>query len=315
MRRDSQHALAAPDQKSLQRPRHVPAVLKHPHPPAFEASRPPQQGTESALADRDGLLTQQLAGRGRDGRDGVRTLVGVRAEHDHDPRPPLPRQRRTPGGQSLREATPRIYQVTPDIPRPATSDKTKGSQALTRPTASMRVSSPPGRDLLRRVGRHRPPNRNSKPRCDTAAARGSAPRWCARANPSPTAASNRGCATVRQRRGRRPPPGNPAARHRRPAGDATGRPQPATGAPSSPARRPDSPCLLHGLSPASPRGPREMRQAPVSVGDQNSRPRAPTRRPERASAGGRLRRPSVVLRGCARRVARGDRIQAESSSA
>jgi hypothetical protein len=38
---------------------------------------------------------------------------------------------------------------------------------------------------------------------------------------------------------RRPPPGNPAARHRRPAGDANGRPQPATGAPSSPARRPD----------------------------------------------------------------------------
>jgi hypothetical protein len=35
---------------------------------------------------------------------------------------------------------------------------------------------------------------------------------------------------------------------------------------------------------------------------QNSRPRAPTRRPERASAGGRLRPPSVVLRGRARRV-------------
>jgi hypothetical protein len=41
-------------------------------------------------------------------------------------------------------------------PRPATSDKAKGSHAH-RPTASMRVSSPPGRDHLQRVGRHRPP--------------------------------------------------------------------------------------------------------------------------------------------------------------
>ena len=63
--------------------------------------------------------------------------------------------------------------------------------------------------------------------------------------------------------------------------------------PVEPGATTSSACLLHGLSPASPRGPREVRQAPVSVGDQNSRPRAPTRRPERASAGGRLRpRPS-----------------------
>jgi hypothetical protein len=49
-------------------------------------------------------------------------------------------------------------------PRPATSDKTKGSPALARPTASKRVSSPPGRDHPLRVGRHRRGNHNSKPR-------------------------------------------------------------------------------------------------------------------------------------------------------
>jgi hypothetical protein len=39
-------------------------------------------------------------------------------------------------------------------PRPATSDTTEGSQAH-RPTASKRVSSPPGRDHLPGVGHHR----------------------------------------------------------------------------------------------------------------------------------------------------------------
>src|SRR4051812_20680267 len=48
-------------------------------------------------------------------------------------------------------------------PRPATSDTTKASQA-NRPTASKRVSSPPVGNPLLGVGRHRPPNRNSKPR-------------------------------------------------------------------------------------------------------------------------------------------------------
>ena len=89
VRRNPQHALAALDQKPLQRPRHVPAVLKRPRPLAVEAARPPQQGAEPAPADRDGLLAEQLAGRGRHRRDRVRTLVSVRAEHDHDPRPPL----------------------------------------------------------------------------------------------------------------------------------------------------------------------------------------------------------------------------------
>src|SRR4051794_26331450 len=40
-------------------------------------------------------------------------------------------------------------------PRPATSDTTEGSQALARPTASKRVSSPPGREPPFSGGRHR----------------------------------------------------------------------------------------------------------------------------------------------------------------
>src|SRR3954471_480662 len=68
----------------------------------------------------------------------------------------LIRQGRTSGGHGLLEAKPRIYQVTPDIPdrRRATQQK---EVRPNRPTASKRVSSPPGRDLLLGVGRQRPP--------------------------------------------------------------------------------------------------------------------------------------------------------------
>src|SRR5215217_2202133 len=38
---------------------------------------------------------------------------------------------------------PRIYQVTPDIPDRRRATQQNGSQALARPTASKRVSSPP----------------------------------------------------------------------------------------------------------------------------------------------------------------------------
>ena len=89
VRRDPQHPLAAGDQKPLQTPGDMPAVLKRPDPLAIKAARPPQQRIEPAPADLDGLLAQQLAGRGRDRGDRVRTLVSVRAKHDHGPRPPL----------------------------------------------------------------------------------------------------------------------------------------------------------------------------------------------------------------------------------
>src|SRR3954464_10805583 len=83
VRGNPQHALAALDQKSLQRPRHVPAVLKRPHAVLVESARPLQQRAETAAPNRDGLLAKRLARSGRDRGDRVRTLVSVRAEHDH----------------------------------------------------------------------------------------------------------------------------------------------------------------------------------------------------------------------------------------
>src|SRR5215207_9690843 len=61
---------------------------------------------------------------------------------------------RTAGGHGLLEALPRIYQVTPDIPDPRRATQQKEVRPL-RPTASKRVSSPPGRDHLHSVGHHR----------------------------------------------------------------------------------------------------------------------------------------------------------------
>src|SRR3954471_21554173 len=49
-------------------------------------------------------------------------------------------------------------------PRPATSDKTEGSQALTRPTASKRVSSPPVGTIPSMPDVTDDPHHNSKPR-------------------------------------------------------------------------------------------------------------------------------------------------------
>ena len=138
------------------RARHVPAVLQRPHPLAVQAARPDQQRAEPARADRGGLLTEHLAGRRRDGGDRVRALVHVRTEHDHDPRPVLSisddetaRRTRLAGGAAT------LLSSHAGHPRPATSDTTKGSQTRPGPTASKRVSSPPGRDLLPGVGRHR----------------------------------------------------------------------------------------------------------------------------------------------------------------
>ncbi len=125
VRRDPQHALAALDQKPLQRPGEVAAVLKRPDPFVIETTRPPQQRTEPAPADRNGFLAEQLAGCGCDGGDRVRTLVSVRAKHDHDPRPPLDVSgadawwTRLAGGGATHLSSHARH------PRPATSDKQK----------------------------------------------------------------------------------------------------------------------------------------------------------------------------------------------
>jgi hypothetical protein len=79
VRRDPQHALAALDQESLERPGDVPAILQRPDPVAVKRPRPPQQPRKAVAPDRDRLLAEQLARRRRNGGDRVRTLVSVRA--------------------------------------------------------------------------------------------------------------------------------------------------------------------------------------------------------------------------------------------
>jgi hypothetical protein len=61
----------------------MPAILKRPPVVLVESARPSQQRVETAPPNRDGLLAEQLARPGCDRGDHVRTLVSVRAEHDH----------------------------------------------------------------------------------------------------------------------------------------------------------------------------------------------------------------------------------------
>jgi hypothetical protein len=112
----------------------------------------------------DGLLAQQLANRARDRGDRVRTLVSVRAKHDHCPRPPLHPlgtdawRTRLAGGAVTHLSSHARH------PRPETSDTTEGSQALGRPTASKRASAPPVGNLPSASDVTDDANHNSKPR-------------------------------------------------------------------------------------------------------------------------------------------------------
>jgi hypothetical protein len=66
-------------------------------------------------------------------------------------------------GHGVLEATPRIYQLTPDIPDRRRATKHKESQALARPTAAKKVSSPPVRTIPTASDVTGRPNPNSKP--------------------------------------------------------------------------------------------------------------------------------------------------------
>ena len=129
VRRDPQHPLAALDQKPLQRPRHVPAVLERPHALLVESARP---------------LQQRRRTRGARPRPSARRAAR--------PLPPRPRRSCANACECPRRArsltlvllsstetdTWRTRLAGGDAthlssharhPRPATSDKTKGSQA------------------------------------------------------------------------------------------------------------------------------------------------------------------------------------------
>src|SRR6185436_3234511 len=119
----------------------MPAILKRPDASVVHAARAPQQRIEPTPADLDGLLAQQLAGRGRHGGDRVRALVSVRTEHDYGPRPSFTSMRRTAGGHGLLEAVSRIYQFTPGIPDRRRATRPEHVRPQIWPTASKRVSS------------------------------------------------------------------------------------------------------------------------------------------------------------------------------
>jgi hypothetical protein len=155
MGRDPQHPLAALDQKPLQRPRDVPAVLKRPHPLAVEAARPHQQRAEPATTDRDGLLAHQLAGNRGDRGDRVRPLVGVRAKHDHDPRPSCSSLQ---GGRLADTACWRRCHASIKSRQtsPTGDERQNTRKSGPSPADSLKESQlAAGRDHLQRVGRHR----------------------------------------------------------------------------------------------------------------------------------------------------------------
>src|SRR3954470_22307352 len=117
-------------------------------------SRPSQQRAESAQADRDGLLAQQLAGRGATAAtvcervwvsapSTIMALVLLYLDRD--------------GHLADTACWRRCHASIKSRQTSPTGDErqNKRKSRPSRPTASMRASSPPGRDLFHHAGRHR----------------------------------------------------------------------------------------------------------------------------------------------------------------
>jgi hypothetical protein len=122
--------------------------------------------------------------------------------------------RRAPGARSEETAQRQSRMLLSSHagrPRPATSDKTKGSQAQARPTASMRVSSPPGRDHLHRVGRHRRPESKQQASMQHSSAYGRMRHWACRSSASRIDRLGR-LHSLRQSAGSASSPRSPSAR-------------------------------------------------------------------------------------------------------
>src|SRR5829696_9858974 len=122
----------------------------------------------SAPAGRDRSLAEQLASHGRDRRDRVRTLVSVRAKHDHDPRPPLDASRADVWWTRLARGGATHLSSHARHPRPATSDKTKGSQAQPGRQPQTESARRPVGNISSASDVTDEPNQNSKPQGDSA---------------------------------------------------------------------------------------------------------------------------------------------------
>jgi hypothetical protein len=106
----------------------MPAILKRPHPLATDAARPAQQLTERARRRRDRHVAKRPARRLVDRRKRVRTLVGVRTDHDHLHRPLVGIARTDPRWTHLSWGDATLLSSHARDPRTAAGDTTKEGQ-------------------------------------------------------------------------------------------------------------------------------------------------------------------------------------------
>ena len=83
MRRNPHDPLARRQQRLLEAPGDMPAVLDRPHPLLVQAARPPDRGQMPWLISLDLSRPAHTTGPPIDSRQRMRPLVRVRPDHDH----------------------------------------------------------------------------------------------------------------------------------------------------------------------------------------------------------------------------------------
>ncbi len=158
LRRDTHDPLAGRQQRLLQASGHVPTVLDRPHAIVIEASGPANRGQMPGIVSLDLTTAAHPAGSLVDRRQRVRSLVGVRSDHDHVDRPFV---WLTPNEADLRRTTLTRGESHASIKSRRRSSDGGGRQDLCRSDQSGRHSrqesarrQPEG--PTGRVGRHRP---------------------------------------------------------------------------------------------------------------------------------------------------------------
>jgi hypothetical protein len=158
VRRDPHDPLAGGQQRLLEPPRDVPAVLDRPHALLIQATGPADRGEMARLVGLELPLSSHPAGALVHRRQRVRSLVRVRADHDHLPpslRFGLNTNEADLGGRLSLGAVATLLSGHAEGPRAAAGDRTFASQTG-QATEHSRVSPPPAREPTGRLGRHRP---------------------------------------------------------------------------------------------------------------------------------------------------------------
>jgi hypothetical protein len=157
VRSDADDQLPGRDQRLLEPPRDVPAVLDRPDAFLIQPTRPAHRRQMARLLGLD-LAGAALAARPRvDRRQRVPALVRVRPDHDHLHRPFVwlstdeadLRRTTVTGGDAT------LLSSHAEGPRAAAGDTSFAGQTR-QTTQASRVSPPPAREPTGRVGRHRP---------------------------------------------------------------------------------------------------------------------------------------------------------------